>query len=228
MGWIDPIVSYASPPRITDPEPGGVWAAAIDGTVDTRWELFDVEVRAGLFELDGCEALDIENSALDGVTFVGESMPRLSASRSSFVGCDLSGARFDSLRNVRLVDCKMVGADFAGAQLIDVSFERCVMRIVNFRMVTLRRVQFVDSTLHDVEAFDLDAEDVAFTRSDLEKVNVDRLRARRVDLRGARQLGLERVSALNGCLVEDRQLAALTFQLAFAAGLDIERAVDPI
>jgi F-type H+-transporting ATPase subunit gamma len=38
---------------------------------------------------------------------------------------------------------------------------------------------------------DLDAEDVAFSGSDLEKVNIDRLRARRVDLRGVRQLSYE-------------------------------------
>ena len=224
MGWIDRVVSYAAPPRLSDPEPRAVWAGALGDATDSRWELFDTEVRAGLFELDGCRVLDIENSTLEGVAFVGESMPRLSASRSSLVGCDLSGARFDSLRNVRLVDCKLVGADFAGAQLVDVSFERCVLRIVNFRMVTLRRVQFVDSTLHDVDALDLDAEDVAFSGSDLEKINIDRLQARRVDLRGTRQLGLDRVSALNGCLVDDHQLAALKYQLAFVAGLDIERA----
>ena len=226
MGWIDPVVSYASPPRLSDPEPRDVWTGPLHDAVDSRWELFDAEVREGLFELDGCEALEIENSTLEGVTFAGESMPRLSASRSALIGCDLSGARFDSLRNVRLVDCKLVGADFAGAQLLDVSFERCVLRIVNFRMVTLRRVQFVDSTLHDVDALDLDAEDVAFAGSDLEKINIDRLRARRVDLRGTRQLGLERVGALNGCLIDENQLAALRYQLAFVAGLDIERAIE--
>ena len=227
MGWIDPVVSYASPQRLSDPEPVGEWAGKLDRAADSRWELFDSQVRAGLFELDGCEALEIENSTLDGVTFVGQSMPRVNASRSALVGCDLSGARFDSLRNVRFVDCKLVGADFSGGQLLDVSFERCVLRIVNFRMVTLRRVQFVDSTLHDVDALDLDAEDVAFTGSDLEKVNIDRLRARRVDFRGTRQLGLERVGALNGCLVDDHQLGALKYHLAFAAGLDIERDVEP-
>jgi uncharacterized protein YjbI with pentapeptide repeats len=211
------------PPRLSDPEPGGLWSGAFDHASDPRWELFDAEVRAGSLALDRCDVLEIENSTFDGVTFAGQPMPRLRASRSALIGCDLSGARFDELRNVRLVDCKLVGADFAGAQLLDVLFERCVLRIVNFRMVKLRRVQFTDCTLFDVDALDLDAEDVAFSGSDLEKVNIDRLRARRVDLRGARRLGLERVGPLSGCLVEDRQLPALIFPLAFAAGLDIER-----
>ncbi|MEO8697039.1 MAG: pentapeptide repeat-containing protein [Acidimicrobiales bacterium] len=223
MGWIDPVDVYALPPRLSDPETRVVWAGAFEHSGDTRWELFDAEVQATSLALDRCDALEIENSTLDGVTFAGQPMPRVSASRTVLINCDLSGARFDSLRNVRFVDCKLVGADFAAAQLVDVSFERCVLRIVNFRMVKLRRVQFVDCTLFDVDALDLDAEDVAFSGSDLEKVNIDRLRARRVDLRGARRLGLERVGSLSGCLIEDRQLAPLNFALAFAAGLDIER-----
>lgn len=223
MGWIDPVVTYALPPRLTDAEPRHVWTGALEHAGDSRWELVDIEVRAGLFDLDACEALEIENSTLDGVAFAAQAMPRFTLSRCTLVGCDLSGARFDSLRNVRLEDCKLVGADFAGAQLLDVSFDRCVLRIVNFRMVKLRRVQFVDCTLHDVDAFDLDAEDVAFAGSDLEQVNIDRLRARRVDLRGTRQLGLQRVGPLAGCLIEDQQLSALSYQLAFATGLEIER-----
>src|SRR5205814_9499331 len=51
----------------------------------------------------------------------------------------------------------------------------------------LRRVQFIDCTLHDVDAYDLDAEDVGFAASDLERVNIDRWRTRRVDLRWTRQ-----------------------------------------
>jgi fluoroquinolone resistance protein len=227
MGWIDPVESYASPPRLSDPEPRHVWAGALENAGDTRWDLVDTSVGACVFELDGCEDFDIENSTVDGVTFVSQTMPRFSVSRSAVVGCDLSGARFVSLRNARLADCKLVGADFGGAHLLDVAFERCVLRMVNLRGVELRRVQFIDCTLHDVDAYDLDAEDVGFAASDLERVNIDRLRARRVDLRGTRQLGIEHVGALNGCLVTDDQLSALSYQLAFAAGLSIERATHP-
>ena len=115
----------------------------------------------------------------------------------------------------------------ADIQRTHVAFERCVLRMVNLRGVELRRVQFIDCTLHDVDAYDLDAEDVGFAASDLERVNIDRWRTRRVDLRWTRQLGIEHVGALNGCLVTDDQLSALSYQLAFAAGLSIERATDP-
>ena len=223
MGWIDPVVSYASPPRLTAPEPRDVGTGAFDDPRDSRWELVDTTVAARVVDLDRCEALDIENSTLDGVTFMAQTMPRTSVAHSVLVGCDLSGARFDSLRNVRFVDCKLVGADFSGADVLDVSFDGCALRIVNLRTARLRRVEFVDSTLHDVDAYGLEAEDVSFARTDLERVNIDQLRARRVDLRAARQLGLEHVGSLSGCLILDDQLLALRYQLAFAAGLAIER-----
>ena len=223
MGWIDPVDSYALPPRLSDPEPLDVWAGVFEKASASRWELFDTAVPQCELDLDGCEVIEIENSTLDGVTFIGHTTTRFSMSRSAVVGCDLSRARFVSLRNVRFVGCKLVGADFALADLLDVSFERCVLRLVNLRTAKLRRVQFLECTLHDVDADDLDAEDVSFASSDLEKFNIDRLRARRVDLRGTRQLLLEHVGALNGCLITDDQLLGLSYQLAFAAGLDIER-----
>ena len=226
MGWIDPVVVYAAPPRLSEPEPRRVWSGTIEDRADSRWELIDTAVSATEFDLDGCDTLDLDNSTLDGVTFIGGTMASLSMSHSVAVGCDLSAIRFSSLRNVRFNDCKLVGADFAGGDLVDVSFLRCVLRLVNLRNVKLRRVQFIDCTLHDVDAFDLDAEDVSFAGSDLDKFNTDRLRARRVDLRATRQLGLTKVTGLNGCLVEHDQLLALRYQLAFAAGLDIERETD--
>jgi hypothetical protein len=226
MGWIDPVDSYATPPRLSNPEPLDEWTGGFKDPGDSRWELIDSAVSPCAIELDGCEDFEIESSTLDGVAFTGKTMPRFSVSQSALESCDLSRARFISLRNVRFADCKLVGADFAGADLLDVSFERCVLRLVNLRMVKLRRVQFIDCTLHDVDAYDLDAEDVSFTGSDLEKFNIDGLRARRVDLRGTRQLGLEHVGLLKGCLIADDQLVELSYPLAFAAGLNIERAVD--
>jgi hypothetical protein len=227
MGWVDPVESYASPPRLSDAAPGEAWTGEFDDPGDSRWEIAHTSVPASVLSLDGCDTLDIENSTFDGVTFVGPYMPRISALRTTLVQCDLSGQRFAALRNVRFVDCKLVGADFSGSDLLDVSFERCVLSLTNFRMVKLRRVQFTGCTLHDVDAYDLDAEDVGFAGSDLERVNMDRLRARRVDLRGTRRLGLEHFGALNGCLITRDQVIELTYPLAFAAGLDIERDIDP-
>ena len=225
MGWIDPVATYAVPPRLSDPAPSHDWTRETGDRGDSRWDIVDAVVAAGALPLDDCEALDIENSTFEGVTFVGRTMPQISASRTTLVGCDMSGGRFVSLRNVRFVDCKLVGADFNGADLRDVSLERCVLRLANLRMVKLRRVQFIDCTLHDVDVYDLDAEDVGFANSDLERVNIDRLRARRVDLRGTRRLGLEHLGALDGCLVTHDQLLELRYRLAFTAGLSIERAV---
>jgi len=81
----------------------------------------------------------------------------------------------------------------------------------------------VDCVLEDVDARGLSARDVTFAGSRLEEVLIDGLRASAVDFRGALELGLTQVSSLRGCLVADEQLATLVYQLALAAGADIER-----
>ncbi len=223
MGWVDVSEPFAAPPRLSRPDPQDNWSGAVE--FESGWgELAEVAVSGITIEVEPDDRLDINGSALRDVIFGGNA--EIESFRSSFDSCDLSRIRFPSLRATRLTDCKLVGVDLSAAELADVVFERCVLRFVNMRMTRLRRVAFVDCTLHEVDAYDLDAEDVSFDGCELDTVNIDRLRATRVDLRAARRLGLDHLGSLAGCLVGEEQLHALTYQLAFAAGLDVERVPD--
>lgn len=222
MGFIDPIDEYAGPPRIGDPAPTAQWGGWTDPTEQYR-ELRDVRVEAGAMDLDGCAALEISTSALFGAVLEAPALPDVDLFHSTLDGCDLSRCRFSAVRGTRFTDCKLVGTDFSGGELTDVVFDRCVLRLVDLRSARLVRVAFVDCVLEDVDARGLSARDVTFAGSRLEEVLIDGLRASAVDFRGALELGLTQVSSLRGCLVADEQLATLVYQLALAAGADIER-----
>lgn len=224
MGWVDVREPFAAPPRFVAPDPSDTSSDEVE--FDGGWgELAEVAVEAVSIDAEPGDRLDITGSTLRDVTVAGGEA-EIEAFRSSFDACDLSRVRFPSLRAARLADCKLVGVDLSGAEIADVVFERCILRFANMRMTRLRRVAFVDCTLHEVDAYDLDAEDVSFAGCDLDTVNIDRLRATRVDLRGARRLGLDHLGSLAGCLVGEEQLHAITYQLAFAAGLSVERSAD--
>jgi uncharacterized protein YjbI with pentapeptide repeats len=171
--------------------------------------------------------VELDSCALSDLSIGGDDPVEVSANRCTFDSCDLSRSRFREIRQCRISGSKLTGADLSNADLVDVVFERCVLHLTQLRMARLQRVLFSDCVLREVDAFELVAEDVAFDGSELERVNLDRLRGTRVDLRGARSLSFEGVGRLEGCLIADHQLHDLAYELAFAAGLGIERAGSP-
>ena len=181
-------------------------------------------------DLDGCRELAVTGSTLDGVTCAEPGLT-IEARRSELVGCDLSQASIRTLLNTRLDGCKLTGTDLSGATVQDVVFTRCRLRLINLRMAQLRRVRFDNCTFDDVDCYELQAEDVEFEATALNEVNIDRLRASRVDLRGATALTLSGVGSLSGCLIAEQQVPALAYSLVFAVGTDVERggvdSIDP-
>jgi len=140
---------------------------------------------------------------------------------------DLSQVRIASAQECHFRGCKLVGADLAGAEVSDVIFEDCSFRYANLRMARLERVRFSNCAFDETDAYEARLDDVDFADSRLVGLNIDGVRARRVDLRGATQLGLDGAKRLDGWLVTEDQLPALTYALAAAAGLDIEQPLDP-
>lgn len=218
---------HARPPRVPTVRPGGDWAGSLD--LDRGWaELSGVRVDGlAAVDLDGCEELTIADSAVIGSTLAAGPTPEVEIRGSVLDGCDLSGARVRSIRASRLVGCKLGGTDLSDGDLVDVVLQRCVLRYTNLRMARLTRVRFDECRLDEADLFQAEATDVDLDGSALVSVNVDRLRATRVDLRGAVELGLAAVGRLDGCLVADHQLPALAPILAMAVGLDLERPSDP-
>jgi hypothetical protein len=220
--WVDVDEPYAKPPRVRAPKPSSTWNGELildDGCAD----LVDVAVtRDADVDLTGCTELALIDASLDGAAVVEPGMV-LDANRSELVGCDLSHVAVRSLRATRLTGCKLTGADLSGAGLHDVEFNQCYLRHAVLRMAQLRRVRFIDCTFDDVDCFELRAEDVEFPGTALDQVNVDRLQATRVDLRGATSLALSAVGSLAGCLIAEHQVPVLAYSLVFSVGTDVER-----
>lgn len=225
MPWIDVREPHAALPVVHDPAPTTTPAGALRPDRGEH-RLDDVVLDGGEVDLGEHDLLTIESSIVRNVVLCPDESVELDASWCSFSYCDLSRADVSRLRATRLSDCKFVGTDFSDADVSDVIFERCVFDLASLRMARFARVTFVDCTLREVDAFELVATDVSFDGSALHEVNVDRLKATRVDLRGATALELAAVNRLDGLLVAEHQLQGLVYQLAFAAGLGVERPAD--
>lgn len=152
---------------------------------------------------------------------------RLDLYRNVVERVDLSQRRIDSLVQSRLVGCKLTGTDLAGAPIEDTVLEDCTLGYTNLRMARLERVRFVRCVLDEVDAYEAHLIDVDFGDSRLVSLDVDRVRAERVDLRRARELGLRAVGRLDGWLIGEHQLPAMMYSLAAGAGLGIERFEEP-
>lgn len=227
MPWIDVEEPYAKPPKTNEVPSDDVWSPPL--AIDRGWaELTDVTVTAdsGLDPAD-CDELTVRHSSLTGISLTPEHGGlAVEALHSELHGCDLSQVSIRSLRSCRIADCKLIGTDFSGGTVADVTFERCILRYANLRMAKLTRVRFLDCTLDDVDCYQLVAEDVEVPGTGLSAVNFDGLSATRLDLRSATELSLRAVTDLSGCLVAEEQLPALAYALAMAVGIDVERPVQ--
>ena len=186
-------------------------------------DLANVEVTNVVLDLLDARSLDLRDCIVSNAQLqLAEATP------VEVIGCsidngDLSAVTITALRSSTLTEVKLVGTEFSGTIIQDVTFDRCVLRYVNLRTATLTRVRFRDCVLDDVDLYAATLTDVSFDECTLTDVNLDRVKASRVDLRGARSLALKGVSRLNGFLANESQLIGLLHTLAFAAGLDIEQ-----
>lgn len=221
MPWIDVREPHAALPNLHEPTA----TAPLEGVLhpDRGEHHFDDVVLDGSnVDLGLHTGLVVESSIIRNVVLCPDEPVEVDASWCSFTYCDLSRADVNRLRASRLSDCKFVGTDFSDADVVDVVFERCLFSLANLRMARFTRVSFDDCTLRELDAFELVATDVSFDGSDLDTVNVDRLKATRVDLRDAKSVQLDAVGRLDGFLVAEHQLPSLVYQLAFAVGLGVE------
>jgi uncharacterized protein YjbI with pentapeptide repeats len=216
-GWVAPGEVWARPPRV-DPAGPRTRPASVDGE---RPVVEDAEIDADNLAADGLVELTLETARATGVSLVGV---EIDARWSEIQGCDLSQARVRRLRGCRIVDSRCTGLDSSDGELIDVAFERCLLNLANLRMTRLQRVSFTDCVLTDVDCDESTLADVSFEGSTIEALSLDRTSMQRVDLRGAASLGLGAVRSLEGCLVSRDQLQEILFELAFTAGLSVERA----
>ncbi|MFT7602330.1 MAG: hypothetical protein ACI8TP_005298 [Acidimicrobiales bacterium] len=219
MPTIGPDDAYAKAPQVPKKPKTSPWTGRLE--VDRSWaELVDV-LASGAVRAADCAELEISGCELDRVELDLADIHRIKLLRSSVSGSDLSGLTLSSMRGCHLSDTKLVGSDFSDGTLTDLVFERCSFRLANLRAATLERVSFVDCVLDDVDLFEAQLTDVTVVGSSLNKTSVDRVRAERVDLRGATTLEPVGIGRLDGCLIDRGQAIGLAAQLAQAVGLAV-------
>lgn len=191
---------------------------------DGLLELTGLNLDGDIIDLAGVEQLDIEDCDLRRVSFESvEGLTEIRVAQSVIEHTDLSRLRLRTVRQSRLLDAKLVGTDLSDGLVQDTVFLRCVLRIANLRMATFKRVAFTECQMVEVDAYRASLQHISFTESHIAQLNVDAAEAERVDLRGATALELSGASRLDGYLVSEAQLPALSYQLAAIVGLSIER-----
>jgi fluoroquinolone resistance protein len=197
----------------------------------------------GLWEPDTLQAgFEIEDA------LVTADLSRLSAAGGRIARCRLAGARLADtrLRSLRLIDVAVCdvdvsNADWTGAQLQRVVFERCRMTgfvgaslqaehvtlreckldLANLRRASFRRVTFEDCVLDDADLGGASLRETRFTASRLVRVAIDDARLTRVDFRGSALSPEGDVLALRGAIVDTVQLVELGPLLARGLGIEV-------
>jgi uncharacterized protein YjbI with pentapeptide repeats len=215
-GWVKPTATWARPPQLGEPGP----RERHEGLFGDRLVVEDAELDGENFDTTELVELTVESSGIAAVSLVGVDVE---ARWTSFEGCDLSQAKVHRMRGCRVVDARCTGLDASDGELMDVVFERCLLNVANLRMARVQRVAFVDCVFTEVDAYEAVLTDVSFEGSAIEDLNLDGASMKGVDLRGATSVGLSAARSLDGCLASTAQLQEMLYELAFGAGLSVER-----
>lgn len=224
MGFIKVDEPFAVEPRRADPKPTSRFTDQfdIDG-YDGIAEIGSVDLARLTLDVGDAHRLDISDSRLTAVSLrAADADLEAQLAGSVFEQSDLSRLRIRTARQSLFRGVKLVGTDFSDGVIQDCVFDECVLRLTNLRMATLRRVTFTNCTIEDMDAYSAQFEDVSFAGSRVESLSIDRVTSIRTDLRECEPLGLTGFNRLDGFLVSEHQLPALSYLLAASIGLGIE------
>ncbi|ABL65997.1 pentapeptide repeat-containing protein [Chlorobium phaeobacteroides] len=101
------------------------------------------------------------NADLSGVTF----------RKCMFEGCDFTLAKMKntSLQDVHFIECKLLGVQFGDCRpfLLELWFERCMMRFSTFLKLNLRNTGFRNCDMQEADFSEADLSSAVFEESDL-------------------------------------------------------------
>lgn len=213
---------FARPPRLVKPVTTSDWTPDSVGEADGGIvDVSSVHATGVAMEFGDAERVDLDGCQLSNVSAPGY-QGELHITASVVERSDLSRADLRLVRSSQLTGVKLVGTDFSGGLIRDTMFTDCVLRLANFRMATFERVAFHGCVFEDVDAYSTTFIDVDFAATGLQSFNIDHATAERVDLRECTAIDLAGIRRLDGFLVSEHQLPALTYQLAAAVGLGVE------
>jgi uncharacterized protein YjbI with pentapeptide repeats len=193
------------------------------------------------FDLVEFAGIDLAARSADGAPSVdGARFERCRFDRAALAGTVLERAAFadcavehsdwanlratkSSLSRVDVSVSRLTGLHWVDGALRDVTFRECRMDLATFRFTGFARVAFVDCNLTRADFTNADLRGATFTGCDLTaaqfgQVKADGARFTRCELAGAGS-----VASLRGAVISAADLVALSYTLAAALGITIDR-----
>lgn len=205
----------------------------IGGTTPvTALELVDDAVLTGIeaahlqLPATTAELTELAECRFTGVSLARSVLPKVQVTDSELHTCDVAVLRVEdsSWTRVRLVDCRLTGAQFSGATCQLMLHERCLATDALWRFATLRKVRFVGCTLTGADFTGARFEQVEFVDCDLTGADFSQARvtaARFSDCTFDRTRGLDSLRGAEIAFASDLDALGLVGPLAAALGIRI-------
>lgn len=196
-----------------------------EGTLDSQFDIEDAlvtgdyaEARAagGRFSHSKLDRVSLMSARLRSLTLTDVVAEAIEAS-----GADWTGAR---LRRVHVSGSRLSGLQLLDAELDDVVFQGCQMRLATFHSSALRNVRFEGCVLDEAFFGHGRMQAVRFDDCSLVRADFTGARLARVDLRASVLDPAGEVGGLRGATIDSVQLMDLAPLLARAAGLKVDDA----
>ncbi|GIM96497.1 pentapeptide repeat-containing protein [Paractinoplanes toevensis] len=182
---------------------------------------------------------------LDGAELDEVQAPGTRFGESAITGVTFSGGTFDHVRldDVWMSRCRWIGGDWAESQLLDTTIldsvlagvqsyrsywrrvvvQSCKVDSLNLRGAKLQDVEFRDCDLTEVDFGDATLIGVTFPGSAIRRARFNKVTAKKLDFRGARELDIAQGwDALRGATIDGSQLAEAAPALAHVLGIVVK------
>jgi uncharacterized protein YjbI with pentapeptide repeats len=190
------------------------------------------------FQMLGFFDIDLSGRSAEGVEF-----DRCRFRNADLGGTTLAAARFtdclvehgnlanlrvekSSMLRARLSVLRMTGLHWIDGSLRDVTVSECRADLASFRFSTFHHVLFEDCNLTRADFQNADISGVRFTGCDLTGAQFSHATMTGTRFAGCVLEGVGGVTSFDGAIVASRDLAVLSYALAAALGIRIERAGD--
>src|SRR4051812_21222014 len=166
----------------------------------------------------------ISSSTLDGVALTGARLRSLSMIDVIARDVDASNADWTGARLNRVVfeRCRLTGLALAELEADDVAFRDCRLDLADLRAAKIRRAVFESCVLDEADLTGAALQSVRFSRCQICRPELDRAHLDRVDLRGCELELRGGLGALRGATIDPVQLIGLARAFADAAGIVVD------
>ena len=135
------------------------------------------------------EIAEYENCTFTSCDFTGSDLSGIRFVECDFQNCNMSLVKCDktALRNVRFVDCKMLGWRFDLCHEFGLSFrfEGCQLNHSSFYQLDIRNTKFIRTQLREVDFTNCNLSGALFDECDLSNATFDHTQLVKADLRTA-------------------------------------------